>query len=169
MKTPWSVIESALREWSWWMPALTALDLFLIGKVSPATVAESLVCAGFATAGLAFVRRRAKLSFRWKAGHIWGSLLFAVRSVIPDLGRVFPAVTRSRRTGKPLGAFRTLSWAAGGSSPEDTARRALLVESVSFAPNTYVVAIDPAHGRVLVHQLVPTPGSPIPRLEGDAS
>jgi hypothetical protein len=47
-------------------------------------------------------------------------------------------------------------------------RRALVTTLVSVAPNTVVVGVEGAEGELLVHQLVPEPGSPVPpsMLEG---
>ena len=42
------------------------------------------------------------------------------------------------------------------------ARRALVTALLSATPNTLVVGVEGGEGEMLVHQLVPEPGSPVP-------
>ena len=65
--------------------------------------------------------------------------------------------------GRPVrGVFRVVPFPAEQDDARSAARRALVTSIVSLAPNTYVVGIEGEEGVMLVHQLVPEPGSPVP-------
>ena len=66
-------------------------------------------------------------------------------------------------TGSPVrGVFRVVPFPSEADDDRSAARRALVTALVSVAPNTVVVGVEGAEGEMLVHQLVPEPGSPVP-------
>jgi hypothetical protein len=66
-------------------------------------------------------------------------------------------------TGHPVrGVFRVVPFPGERDDARSGARRALAIGVLSLAPNTYVIGIEGDEGVMLVHQLVPEPGSPIP-------
>jgi hypothetical protein len=69
-------------------------------------------------------------------------------AVVRGLGLVLLALVRRRQ-----GAFRTVPAAAAGDDPAAAGRRAVQTLVNSFAPNTYVVAVDRERRVVLVHEL----------------
>jgi multisubunit Na+/H+ antiporter MnhE subunit len=58
------------------------------------------------------------------------------------------------------GSFHTIRFDPGGDDCVSRARRALVIASISMAPNTIVVHMDQERGIILVHQLVPTSTPP---------
>jgi hypothetical protein len=66
-------------------------------------------------------------------------------------------------TGRPVrGEFRVVPFPVEADDARSAARRALATALVSVAPNTVVVGVEGGEGEMLVHQLVPEPGSPVP-------
>ena len=66
-------------------------------------------------------------------------------------------------TGHPArGVFRVVPFPSEADDARSAARRALVTALVSVAPNTVVVGVEGSGGEMLVHQLVPEPGSPVP-------
>ncbi|MDP9209825.1 MAG: hypothetical protein M3O65_15325 [Actinomycetota bacterium] len=69
-------------------------------------------------------------------------------------------------TGNPVrGVFRVVPFPSDADDARSAARRALVTVLASVAPNTVVVGVEGAEGaevEMLVHQLVPQPGSPVP-------
>ena len=60
------------------------------------------------------------------------------------------------------GVFRVVPFPAEADGARSAARRALVTALCSVAPNTVVVGVEGAEGEMLVHQLAPEPGSPVP-------
>jgi len=67
-------------------------------------------------------------------------------------------LTGSRRA---TGEYRYVPFPAEGDDARANARRALVTSALSLTPNTYVIGIEGSEGAMLVHQLLPRPGSPI--------
>jgi hypothetical protein len=66
-------------------------------------------------------------------------------------------------TGRPVrGVFRVVPFPGEADDASSAGRRALVTALVSVAPNTVVVGVEGAGGEMLIHQLVPEPGSPVP-------
>jgi hypothetical protein len=60
------------------------------------------------------------------------------------------------------GEFRVVAFPSEDDDARSAARRALATAAVSVAPNTLVVGVEGGEGVMLIHQLVPEPGSPVP-------
>ena len=66
-------------------------------------------------------------------------------------------------TGHPVrGVFRVVPFPSEADDARSAGRRALVTVLVSATPNTVVVGVEGGEGEMLVHQLVPEPGSPVP-------
>jgi multisubunit Na+/H+ antiporter MnhE subunit len=76
--------------------------------------------------------------------------------LLRDTGIVFAALWRLLARGeRPASAFIEMPVRYGGQSAEDKTRRSLLIGGHSFAPNRFVLGLDPERGTMVVHQLVP--------------
>ena len=77
-----------------------------------------------------------------------------IANAVRDTLIVFGVLLR-RLAGGPLphDAIVDLRFDAGGDDPESNARRALVIEAVSFAPNSIVLDLDRRRGTLRVHYL----------------
>jgi hypothetical protein len=58
--------------------------------------------------------------------------------------------------------FRVVPFPSDADDARTAGRRALVTALLSATPNTLVVGVEGGEGEMLVHQLVPEPGSPVP-------
>jgi multisubunit Na+/H+ antiporter MnhE subunit len=83
-----------------------------------------------------------------------------VAGVVPDVGRLtVAAFSQLLRPRDARGRTIAIPFPHGGDEPQENGRRALAQALGSFAPNTIVIGIDPDRGRLIAHQLEPTPSS----------
>jgi multisubunit Na+/H+ antiporter MnhE subunit len=147
--------------WIAWYVPLVVLWLAFVDTFAAAEVVLGLIAAAVATTAAELVRDQDLVRFRmeprWLRG--LGSLPW---QVLRDTWLLAVALW-GRLRGRPVrGVFRVVPFPVERDDARSAARRALVTGVVSLAPNTYVVGIEGDEGMMLVHQLVPGPGSPIP-------
>jgi multisubunit Na+/H+ antiporter MnhE subunit len=147
--------------WVAWYVPLVVLWLAFVDTFAVAEVVLGLLAAAVAATAAELVRSQELVRFRmdprWLRG--LGSLPW---QVLRDSWLLVVALWGQLR-GRPVrGVFRVVPFPAEQDDARSAARRALVTGFVSLAPNTYVVGIEGDQGAMLVHQLVPEPGSPIP-------
>jgi hypothetical protein len=81
-----------------------------------------------------------------------------------DFGVVMVVLARSIAAGHrgPVGRFVRTGTTAGGTDPRAADRRAWLTAMVTWSPNAYVIDVDAATGRTLLHDLRPRRASEEP-------
>jgi multisubunit Na+/H+ antiporter MnhE subunit len=149
-----------LKFWTAWFLPLLALWLAFVGTLAAEELVLGLVAAAVAATAADLVRAqdlvRFRLDPRWLRD--LGQLPW---QVLRDCWLLAVALGR-RCAGRPVhGAFRALPFPVERDDARSAARRALVTGVVSLTPNTYVVGCE-GDGVILIHQLVPEPGSPIP-------
>lgn len=135
---------------------LFGLYLLLSGSTALAEVVVGLFAASLAGLAAWVVRRQTGCTFaprlRWVV-----HLRRIPGAVLSDCVLVGAVLLRALGTGRIVrGAFRVIPFDPGGDDPRSNGRRALVIASMSLAPNTYVVAIDYERRWMLLHQLVPS-------------
>jgi multisubunit Na+/H+ antiporter MnhE subunit len=150
-----------LRFWVLWYVPLVVLWLLFVDTLALQEVVLGLLAAAVAATAADLVRAQDLVRFRMDP------------SWLRDLGRVpvqvlteswlLAAALWRHLRGRPVaGTFRALPFPRDRDEAVSAARRALVTSVVSLTPNTYVVGIEGDDGLMLVHQLVPQPGSPVP-------
>jgi multisubunit Na+/H+ antiporter MnhE subunit len=150
--------------WIAWYVALVVLWLAFVDTLAIQEVIAGLVAAAIAAtaAELAWSQDlvRFRLDPRWLRG-----LPGLPWQVLRDTWLLTVALWR-HCTGSPVrGVFRVVPFPSDADGARSAARRALVTVLASVAPNTVVVGVEGAEGaevEMLVHQLVPQPGSPVP-------
>ena len=147
--------------WIAWYVPLVVLWLAFVDTFDAAEVTLGLVAAAVAATAAELVRSqdlvRFRLELRWLRG-----LTQLPWQTARDCWLLTVALWR-HCTGRPVrGSFRVVPFPGEADDARSAARRALATALVSVAPNTVVVGIEGAEGELLVHQLVPEPGSPVP-------
>jgi multisubunit Na+/H+ antiporter MnhE subunit len=149
-----------LRFWIAWFLPLMALWLAFVGTLAAEEVLLGLVAAAFAATAADLVRSRDVVRFRMEMRWLRG-LGGIPWQVLRDTWLLAAALWRHLR-GRPVqSVFRVVPFPVGEDDAREAARRALATGIVSVAPNTMVVGVEDDQG-MLVHQLVPQPGSPVP-------
>jgi multisubunit Na+/H+ antiporter MnhE subunit len=130
--------------WIAWYVPLVVLWLAFVDTFAVEEVALGLVAAAVAATAAELVRSQDLVRFRLDP-------------------RWLRDVHRRHCTGRPVrGQFRVVPFPVEADDARSAARRALTTALVSVAPNTVVVGVEGGEGEMLVHQLVPEPGSPVP-------
>jgi multisubunit Na+/H+ antiporter MnhE subunit len=147
--------------WIAWYVPLVILWLAFVDTLNPAEVALGLVAAAVAATAAELVRSqdlvRFRLELRWLRG-----LTQLPWQTARDCWLLTVALWR-HLTGHPArGRFRVVPFPSEADDASSAGRRALVTALVSVAPNTVVVGVEGQEGEMLVHQLVPEPGSPVP-------
>jgi len=147
--------------WIAWYVSLVVLWLGFVDTLDPAEVALGLVAAAVAATAAEVVRSqnlvRFELDPRWLR-----DLHRLPWQVVRDCWLLAVALW-GHGTGRPVrGVFRVVPFPGEADDARSAGRRALVTALVSVAPNTVVVGVEGAQGEMLVHQLVPEPGSPVP-------
>ena len=147
--------------WSAWYVSLTLLWLAFVDTFAPAEVALGLLAAAVAATAAELVRSQELVRFRLEAR--WLRDLHRLPwQVLRDCWVLALALWR-HCTGHPVrGGFRVVPFPSEVDDARSAGRRALVTAVVSVAPNTLVVGVEGGEGEMLVHQLVPEPGSPVP-------
>jgi multisubunit Na+/H+ antiporter MnhE subunit len=153
----------ARRVGSWiaWYVPLVLLWLAFVDTFAPAEVALGLVAAAIAATAADLVRSQDLVRFRLEPR--WLRDLHRIPwQVLRDCSLLAVALWR-HVTGHPVrGVFRVVPFPREADDARSAARRALVTTLVSVAPNTIAVGVEGGEGELLVHQLVPQPGSPVP-------
>jgi hypothetical protein len=135
---------------AWWV-ALFWLWLLLVGAWNREQVVAAAIAATLAGVGAEFARTRTGLGAPLPL-RLLGDVPQALWMVVVDFGIVSWALVASvfrRRIVRGELVERDTAAARG------TGTRAWTVLVASYSPNAYVVDIDPAAERVLLHDLVP--------------
>jgi multisubunit Na+/H+ antiporter MnhE subunit len=147
--------------WIAWYVPLVVLWLAFVGTLAAAEVVLGLVAAAVAATAAEVVRDQDLVRFRLEPRWLRGLGRLPCQ-VLRD-SWLLAVVLWGQLRGRPVrGVFRVVPFPAERDDARSAARRALVTGVVSLAPNTYVVGIEGDEGMMLVHQLVPEPGSPIP-------
>ncbi len=141
---------------------LFALYLLFAGQASAAEIVAGTLVAGAGVALRTVVHHveRLKLGFDGPWGRLAGR---ALRSIAHDATRVAWGLLRAT-AGAPLGGGVVRQrFEPGGSTPQASARRAVVTLAVSVAPNGFVLAVEDQSEGLLLHRLVPQPqaGDPL--------
>jgi multisubunit Na+/H+ antiporter MnhE subunit len=150
-----------VRFWIAWYVPLVILWLAFVDTLAAEEVALGLVTAAVAATAAELVRSQGLVRFhldpRWLRG-----VHRLPWQVLRDCWLLAAALWR-HGTGRPVrGEFRVVPFPVEADDARSAARRALATALVSVAPNTVVVGVEGGEGEMLVHQLVPEPGSPVP-------
>jgi len=147
--------------WVAWYVPLVLLWLLFVDTFAAQEVIVGLVAAAIAATAAELVRSQELVRFRLDPHWLRG-LPGLPWQVLHDTWLLTVALWR-HCTGSPVrGVFRVVPFPSEADDDRSAARRALATALVSVAPNTVVVGVEGAEGKMLVHQLVPEPGSPVP-------
>ena len=147
--------------WVAWYVPLVVLWLAFVDTFAGQEVIVGLVAAAIAATAAELVRSQELVRFRLDPHWLRG-LPGLPWQVLHDTWLLTVALWR-HCTGSPVrGVFRVVPFPSEADDDRSAARRALATALVSVAPNTVVVGVEGAEGEMLVHQLVPEPGSPVP-------
>src|SRR5947208_2594268 len=153
-----SIGQRALRVAIFWLAtwvACAAVWMLLVDDPALPELLTGAVVAVLAATTSELVRAQRMAEIRiepaWLA-RAWRPLARApIDLVLLSRAAVLQLFQRRARRGR----FLALRFPNGPRSARDNARRALAEAAGSFAPNTYVVGVDPERDLILVHQLVP--------------
>ena len=147
--------------WIAWYVPLLAIWLAFVDTFNSEEVALGLVAAAIAATAAEVVRSQELVRFRLEPR--WLRDVHRLPwQVLRDCWLLAVGLWR-HCTGRPLrGTFRVVPFPSEADDARSAARRAVATALVSVAPNTVVVGIEGGEGEMLVHQLVPEPGSPVP-------
>ena len=147
--------------WVAWYVPLVVLWLAFVDTFARQEVIAGLVAAAIAATAAELVRSQELVRFRLDPRWLRG-LPGLPWQVLRDTWLLTVALWR-HCTGHPVrGVFRVVPFPSEADDNRSAARRALVTVLVSVAPNTVVVGVEGDEGELLVHQLVPQPGSPVP-------
>lgn len=154
-RRPHTLLSRLTLALGWWI-GLFIFWLLLVDTTETAEVVAALLAAAFTAALLVAATAQGMAPAAPRLGWL---VLLAWRlpgRALTDCGVVFAALWRRVVLGDRVeGTFRAISFDPGDDDPRSAARRALLLAGISLPPNSFVVAIDPEAGRLLIHQLVP--------------
>jgi multisubunit Na+/H+ antiporter MnhE subunit len=147
--------------WIAWYVPLVVLWLAFVDTFARQEVIAGLVAAAVAATAAELVRSQELVRFRLDPRWLRG-LPGLPWQVLRDTWLLTVALWR-HCTGHPVrGVFRVVPFPSEADDNRSAARRALVTVLASVAPNTVVVGVGGDEGELLVHQLVPQPGSPVP-------
>jgi multisubunit Na+/H+ antiporter MnhE subunit len=156
----WSVL-GRLKFWTAWYLPLVVLWLAFVDTFAVAEVALGLVAAAVAATAAELVRTQGLVRFRLDPRWL-RDLTHLPWQVVRDTW-LLAAALWGHVNGRPVrGVFRVVPFPGEADDARSAARRALVTGLVSVTPNTMVVGVEGSEGVMLVHQLVPQPGSPVP-------
>jgi multisubunit Na+/H+ antiporter MnhE subunit len=151
----------SVRFWIAWYVPLVGLWLAFVDTLARAEVALGLVAAAVAATAAELVRAQELVRFRLEPRWLRGLALLPWQ-VLRDTWLLAFALWR-HLGGQPVrGVFRAVPFPSERDDARSAARRALVTGIVSLAPNSLVVGVEGDEGVLLLHQLVPEPGSPVP-------
>jgi multisubunit Na+/H+ antiporter MnhE subunit len=147
--------------WVAWYVPLVLLWLAFVDTFARQEVIAGLVAAAIAATVAELVRSQELIRFRLDPRWLRG-LPGLPWQVLRDTWLLTVALWR-HCTGHPVrGVFRVVPFPSEARDNRSSARRTLVTVVASVAPNTVVVGVEGDEGELLVHQLVPQPGSPVP-------
>lgn len=139
--------------------ALWAIYLVLVGEASPPELIIGLLAALISAIAAETMRQQGAFHFSIERNSI-APLTRLPWQALTDSALVLAADCRRPFENLDSGRFMEIEFNPGDDSAVSAMRRALVTAAVSFAPNSFVVLLDPKRGRLLVHQLVPVPEKP---------
>ena len=147
--------------WIAWYVPLVILWLAFVDTLAVAEVVLGLVAAAVAATAAELVRSQGLVRFRLEPRWL-RDLPRLPWQVLRDCWLLAAALWRDC-TGHPVrGVFRVVPFPSEADDARSAGRRALVTALVSVSPNTLVVGVEGGGGELLIHQLVPEPGSPVP-------
>jgi hypothetical protein len=147
-----------LAGWLGWFAVLNLLWLVFISAWVLEEAILGLFAAAVAATAAEAVREQGLAGFRPHARWLWRASVLPWRAV-RETGLVLAALAGQLTGRAPVrGRFRVVPVALPVDPHEQAAKRALLTVADSFAPNSYVLAIDNRTGLMLTHELVPKEG-----------
>jgi multisubunit Na+/H+ antiporter MnhE subunit len=147
--------------WIAWYVPLVLLWLAFVDTLAPAEVALGLVAAAIAATAADLVRSQDLVRFRMEPRWLRG-LSRLPWQALRDCWLLTVVLWRHCAGHPARGVFRVVPFPSEADDARSAARRALVTALVSVAPNTLVVGVEGSEGELLIHQLVPEPGSPVP-------
>ena len=140
--------------WLGWFAALNVLWLVLISAWVPEEEILGLFAAAVGATAAEAVREQGVAGFRLRVHWLWHARMLPWRAV-RETALVLVALARLvTGRGTFRGRFRVVRVSLPEDPHEQAAKRALLTAGESFAPNSYVLAIDNQEGLMLTHELV---------------
>ncbi|HEV8649041.1 MAG TPA: hypothetical protein VG276_06445 [Actinomycetes bacterium] len=162
-------MRKRLLFWIAWYIPLVGLWLLFVGTLDRSELLLGLVAAALGATAQELVNAQDLVRFRLEPRWLRDLRLLPGEVLVDSW--LLAVVLWRQLTGRrrATGQFRYVPFPAegpGGSGSGDddaraNARRALVTAALSLAGNVYVVGVEGSHGAMLVHQLVPRPGSPI--------
>lgn len=144
--------SGAALAWASWWSVSAAIYLVLVDTVVLPELVTGAVIATIAASLATLVRAQRRVVIRPRVGWLVG--LWRPLARYP---RDMWTLTRALARRHPVeGKLYALPFRPGSDDAHSAARRVLGPSAGSFAPNTFVVGLDPESGVLLVHQLVPS-------------
>jgi len=154
-----SLARTALA-WVAQAAAFFGVWLLLVAKVSPGELLVGVLAAALAATASQLVVAEHIAAFAPQARAL-PVLARAPWEILVDTAVVLGELAR-RLAGRPgRGALVAFDFPTSGDDPGEAARRAIATLVTTLSPNSVVVDVDRARGRVLVHLLAPR-GVPAP-------
>jgi multisubunit Na+/H+ antiporter MnhE subunit len=139
--------------WLAWFAVLNVLWLVFISAWVVEEEILGLVASAIAATAAEVVREQGLVGFRLRARWLWQVRLLPARSVRESVDVLGALARQLAGRGPVRGRFRLVEVSLPDDPDESAAKRALLTAGESFAPNAYVIAIDPRENLMLVHEL----------------
>jgi multisubunit Na+/H+ antiporter MnhE subunit len=140
--------------WLAWFAVLNVLWLVFISAWVIEEEILGLFASAIAATAAEAVREQGLVGFRPRAHWFWQVRVLPARTVRESVVVLGVLARQLLGKGAVRGRFRLVDVTMPDDPDEAAAKRALLTAGESFAPNTYVLAIDPEEHLMLVHELV---------------
>jgi multisubunit Na+/H+ antiporter MnhE subunit len=152
-----------LKFWIAWYVPLVGLWLAFTSTLDAHELLLGLVAAAVGATAQEVVNAQDLVRFRLRPRWL-ADLRLLPRQVLADCWPLAVVLWRRLARGQAVaGTFRTVPFpVVDQDDATENARKALVTAAVSVTPNTYVVGIEGEEGVMLIHQLVPDDGSPVP-------
>jgi multisubunit Na+/H+ antiporter MnhE subunit len=140
---------------------VAALWLLFAASIAVADVLAALFVG--ALAGLAGALLRRHVGHQHRGARLWVRHLprMLVGAVV-DCWTLTVELARILRGRPPRSRLRAVPFVVGTDGADDVGRRVLTTVGLTLQPNSIVLGFVADRGVVLVHELVPTEGSPVP-------
>jgi multisubunit Na+/H+ antiporter MnhE subunit len=147
-------LRGRVAGWMAWFGVLNLVWLVFVSTWSLEEAILGLFAAAIAATAAEAVREQGVAGFRPRAGWLWQARVLPWRAARETC--VVLAILARLLTGRGhvRSRFRVLPVSLPEDPYEQAAKRALLVAGESFAPNSYVLAIDTRKGLMLTHELL---------------
>jgi multisubunit Na+/H+ antiporter MnhE subunit len=157
-------MRKRLLFWIAWYVPLVGLWLLFVVTLDPAELLLGVVAAAIGATAQELVNAQDLVRFRLEPPWLRG-LRHLPKEVLVEswlLAVVLWRQLAGRR--RATGEYRYVPFPADAEADDAgaNARKALVTIALSLAPNTYVIGIEGSDRAMLIHQLLPRPGSPVP-------